>query len=172
VRALTITFEAQFNPQLDTPAAAQHDVHVSKQEESLRDIKSRRAPRTSRANRPARAAAQPEQGPENLTYLRIVDQVTRTGISQRELGEAVGASVRTVQNWASGQAAPRGNSRERLLDVQYVVEELRDVYTDEGIQIWLRARNRNFGGQRPIDLITAGDIDTVLQEAQRLAGAM
>ncbi len=61
---------------------------------------------------------------------------------------------------------------ERLLDVQYVVEGLRDVYTDEGIDIWLRARNRNFGGQRPIDLVTAGDIDTVLREAQRLAGAM
>lgn len=138
---------------------------MSKQEESLRDIKSRQAPRAGRAKQPA-------QSPENLTYLRIVDQVTRTGISQRELGEAVGASVRTVQNWASGQAAPRGGSRERLLDVQYVVDELRDVYTDEGIEIWLRARNRNFGGQRPIDLITAGDIDTVLREAQRLAGAM
>jgi DNA-binding transcriptional regulator YiaG len=168
----TITSEAQFDPQVDTPSVAQHDGHVSKQEESLRDIKSRQTPRARGPKQPARAAAQPEQGPENLTYLRIVDQVTRTGISQRELGEAVGASVRTVQNWASGQAAPRGNSRERLLDVQYVVEELRDVYTDEGIEIWLRARNRNFGGQRPIDLITAGDIDTVLHEAQRLAGAM
>jgi DNA-binding transcriptional regulator YiaG len=172
VWTLTITSEAQLDPQVDTPSVAQHDVHMSKQEESLRDIKSRQATRARRAKQPARAAAQPEQGPENLTYLRIVDQVTRTGISQRELGEAVGASVRTVQNWASGQAAPRGNSRERLLDVQYVVEELRDVYTDEGIEIWLRARNRNFGGRRPIDLITAGDIDTVLHEAQRLAGAM
>lgn len=172
MRTLTVTFEAQFNPQVDTPPATQDDVHVSKQEESLRDIKSRQAPRAGRTKQPARADAEPAQSPENLTYLRIVDQVTRSGISQRELGEAVGASVRTVQNWASGQASPRGGSRERLLDVQYVVEELRDVYTDEGIEIWLRARNRNFGGQRPIDLITAGDIDTVLQEAQRLAGAM
>ena len=132
--------------------------------------KQRRAPRAGQAKQPASAGA--SDAPENLTYLRIVDQVTRTGISQRELADAVGASVRTVQNWASGHAAPRGGSRERLLDVQYVVEELRDVYTDEGIEIWLRARNRNFGGARPIDLITAGDIDTVLQEAQRLSGAM
>jgi DNA-binding transcriptional regulator YiaG len=146
-------------------------VQVSKQEESLADIKHRRAPRAGRAKSLAHVDGQ-ASGPESLTYLRIVDQVTRTGISQRELGEAVGASVRTVQNWASGQAAPRGGSRERLLDVQYVVAELRDVYTDEGIEIWLRARNRNLGGARPIEVITAGDIDTVLQEAQRLARAM
>ncbi|HJQ02047.1 MAG TPA: antitoxin Xre/MbcA/ParS toxin-binding domain-containing protein [Jatrophihabitans sp.] len=84
----------------------------------------------------------------------------------------MGASVRTVQNWASGHAAPRVGSRQRLLDVQYLVAELRDVYTDEGIEIWLHARNRNLGGSRPIDLITAGEIDIVLEEAQRLAAAM
>lgn len=172
MRTLTLASETKFNLQVDTPFATQHNVHVNKQEGSLPEIKQRRAPRAGRAKQSVRAAAQAAEAPENPTYLRIVDQVTRSGISQRELGEAVGASVRTVQNWASGQASPRGGSRERLLDVQYVVEELRDVYTDEGIEIWLRARNRNLGGQRPIDLITAGDIDTVLQEAQRLAGAM
>jgi hypothetical protein len=109
---------------------------------------------------------------ENLTYLRIVNQVTGSGISQQELGSAVGASLRSVQNWASGDAAPRGNSRERLLDVQYIVEELRSVYTAEGIEIWLHARNRNLGGRRPIDLLTDGRVDAVVQEAERLAGAM
>jgi DNA-binding transcriptional regulator YiaG len=172
LRILTITFETKFDPQLDTLAATQHDVHVSKQEEPLSGVTQGHAPRAGRAKQPLRAAARPPEAPENLTYLRIVEQVTRTGISQRELGEAVGASTRTVQNWASGQAAPRGASRERLLDVQYVMEELRDVYTDEGIEIWLRARNRNLNGERPIDLITRGDVDTVLHEAQRLAGAM
>jgi DNA-binding transcriptional regulator YiaG len=172
VRYLTIPFETKSSPQLDTLDVPQHNVHVSKQEESLSGVRQGRAPRSGGAKRSLRAAGRPPEALENLTYLRIVEQVTRTGISQRELGEAVGASIRTVQNWASGQAAPRGASRERLLDVQYVVEELRDVYTDEGIEIWLRARNRNLDGARPIDLITRGDVDTVLREAQRLARAM
>ena len=109
---------------------------------------------------------------ETLTYLRIVGQVTGSGISQQELGAAVGASIRSVQNWAAGETAPRGTSRERLLDVQFIVEELRSVYTDEGIDIWLRARNRNLGGQRPIDLLTAGEVERVVEEAQRISGAM
>jgi len=113
-----------------------------------------------------------ETAPENLTYLRIVEQVTGSGITQKELGSAVGASLRSVQNWVSGEAAPRGGSRKRLLDVKYIVEELRAVYTDEGVDIWLHARNRNLGSQRPIDLLTAGDVDQVVEEAQRLSGAM
>jgi DNA-binding transcriptional regulator YiaG len=140
----------------------------------LPDI-SRRQPKRSRASVAPPARAQAEHRTDvaaNLTYLRIVDQVTRSGISQQELGAAVGASTRSVQNWASGHAAPRGGSREKLLDVRYLIEELRDVYTDEGIEIWLRARNRNLGGGRPIDLITAGELELVLQEAQRVAGAM
>ncbi len=108
----------------------------------------------------------------SLTYLRIVEQVTGSGISQRELGSAVGASLRSVQNWATGESAPRGGSRTRLLDMKYIVEELRAVYTEEGVNIWLHARNRNLGGDRPIDLLTAGEVDRVVEEAQRLSGAM
>jgi transcriptional regulator with XRE-family HTH domain len=104
--------------------------------------------------------------------LRIVEQVTGSGISQQELSAAVGASVRSVQNWASGSAAPRGASRERLLDVQFIVEELQSVFTVEGVEIWLHARNRNLGSARPIDLLTSGEVDRVLEEAQRLSGAM
>jgi transcriptional regulator with XRE-family HTH domain len=109
---------------------------------------------------------------ENLTYLRIVERVTSSGLSQRELGEAVGASLRAVQNWASGGAAPRGSSRNRLLDVQFIVSELSSVYTPEGVDIWLHARNRNLGSSRPLDLLRAGEGDRVLEEAQRLSGAM
>lgn len=149
-------------------------MHVAKQEDPLRKGDQRQPIKTSPSNRQGRqpAAVERSNAHGNLTYLRIVEQVTGSGISQQELGDVVGASVRSIQNWASGHAAPRGGSREKLLDVQYLVEELRNVYTDEGIEIWLRARNRNLGGTRPIDLLTAGDVDAVLDEARRLAGAM
>jgi DNA-binding transcriptional regulator YiaG len=156
---------------------AQHDTH-----ENVRRV--RRDERSAMAGnehtvRTRRAAVRKRgdsgSGPsnlENLTYLRIVEQVTGSGISQQELSGAVGASIRSVQNWASGQAAPRGASRERLLDVQFIVEELRCVYTDEGIDIWLHARNRNLDGRRPIEVMAAGEVERVIEVAQRLSGAM
>src|SRR4051794_30880892 len=99
-------------------------------------------PQRTRADDPASKA---------LTYLRIVDEITRSGLTQAELSHAVGASLRTVQNWATGNAMPAGAKVRRLLDVQYIVRELREVYTEEGVQIWLHARNRNLDSQRPID---------------------
>jgi transcriptional regulator with XRE-family HTH domain len=112
------------------------------------------------------------QASDSLTYLRIVDDITRSGITQAELGQAVGASLRTVQNWAAGNGTPAGMKMRRLLDVQYIVRELREAYTEEGVQIWLHARNRNLNGQRPIDLLAADQYDEVLAEAERVSGAM
>ncbi|HEU5271661.1 MAG TPA: hypothetical protein VFU36_17170 [Jatrophihabitans sp.] len=56
--------------------------------------------------------------------------------------------------------------------MQYIVRELREAYTEEGVQIWLHARKRNLDGQRPIDLLAADRYDDVLAEAERVAGAM
>ncbi|MEA2207428.1 MAG: hypothetical protein QOE77_4204 [Blastocatellia bacterium] len=106
-----------------------------------------------------------------LTYLRIVDDITRSGLTQVELSQAVGASLRTVQNWATGNAMPAGAKVRRLLDVQYIVRELREVYTEEGVQIWLHARNRNLGSQRPIDLLAAGRYDDVVAEAEHVSAS-
>ncbi len=104
----------------------------------------------------------------NVTYMRIVEDVTSSGITQAELARAVGATVRTIQNWTSGTARPRGKSAERLLDVSQIVKALGEVYRDEGIQIWLRSRNRNLGGRRPIELLAEGDLDEVLAEVDNL----
>jgi transcriptional regulator with XRE-family HTH domain len=101
-----------------------------------------------------------------------VDEVTRSGITQAELAKAVGAGARTVQNWASGNNAPRGKAAERLLDVRTIVDLLSDSYTDEGIDIWLHSRNRNLEMRRPIDLLIEGHVNQVLDEAKWVAGGM
>lgn len=115
------------------------------------------------------SASSPVSG---VTYLRVVEDVTDAGLTQSELGRAVGASTRTVQNWAAGATIPAGLKARRLLDLQYIVRELRSAYTDEGVRIWLNARNRNLDRQRPIDLLIAGEFDVVLAEAERVAQAM
>lgn len=107
----------------------------------------------------------------NLSFMRLVDDVV-PAITQSELAIAVGASERTVQNWTSGKTRPRGETVDRVLDVIHLVTELREVYTDEGIQIWLRSRNRNLGQRRPIELLAEGQVEEVLEEVQRVVGGM
>jgi hypothetical protein len=45
---------------------------------------------------------------------------------------------------------------------------LSDVYTPEGVRIWLNSRNRNLDARVPMHLIMAGRGDEVLEQAERL----
>jgi transcriptional regulator with XRE-family HTH domain len=122
----------------------------------------------------AQAPKQARTGPaaHPVSYMQVVDDVTRSGVTQAELASAVGAAPRTVYNWASGHNAPRGLVAQRLLDIHAVVDLLSDAYTAEGIDIWLHSRNRNLEMQRPIDLLKEGEVDQVLEQARWVVGGM
>lgn len=103
-------------------------------------------------------------------YRHVVADARRAGLRAGEIGEITGVSERQVQNWASGTSRPDGASRDRLLELKYVIEQLSDVYTDEGIEIWLHARNRALDGAKPIEFLRDGEFETVLALVERLAG--
>jgi DNA-binding transcriptional regulator YiaG len=126
----------------------------------------------TRTSRRSRTSTKRNDDAGSVTYMRVVEKVTSSGITQSELAKAVGAGARSVQNWASGANAPRGRSAEKLLDLHSIVDLLSDSYTREGIDIWLHSRNRNLDMQRPIDLLVEGKLDEVLDEAKWVAGGM
>jgi hypothetical protein len=102
-----------------------------------------------------------------------VANVREAALTTDEIADIVGVDERQVYNWASGASRPRGQNRDRLLEIKYVVDALNEVYTPEGIDIWLHGRNRSLKGQKPIDLLVEGDFMTVLAAIERLqTGAM
>jgi hypothetical protein len=104
-----------------------------------------------------------------LVYTRVVAD-TRRGLTAGEIGRITCVSERSVQNWASGRSKPEGESRDRLLELKYIVEGLAEVYEDEGIEIWLHSRQRALGGQSPIELLREGQFQEILEAVDRLAG--
>lgn len=107
-----------------------------------------------------------------LTVPATIKMVTSAGVTQAEVAKVVGAAERTVQSWSAAQSSPTGVKRDRLLDLQLIVTLLGDVYTNEGVEIWLHSRNRNLDLKRPIDLLVEGDFDVVVEEAIALAKGM
>jgi hypothetical protein len=101
-------------------------------------------------------------------YARIVSGL-REVVGTDDLARVIGIHSRQVQNWAAGRNRPQGENRDQLLGVHYLVQRLRDVYQPEGVEIWLHARNREFGGQPPLDLLVAGEYERVLAAVERLA---
>jgi transcriptional regulator with XRE-family HTH domain len=97
----------------------------------------------------------------------------RKGLTTQEVADIVSVQPRQVQHWVSGSHRPQGRAKERLLELDYIVELLSEVYDDEGIEIWLHGKNRSMEGQRPLDILVDGDFQTVLAAVERLAsGAM
>lgn len=125
---------------------------------------------TTRTRRPAKRT---KPGRAGSLYARIVDEVRDGGLATADIARLVGVAERQVRNWGSGEHAPRGRNRDRLLELHYVAQLLRDVYTPEGAEIWLHGRKRTLGGRRPIDLLAKGRYEEVLNAIERLrAGAM
>lgn len=106
---------------------------------------------------------------ESPLYRHVVADAKRA-LSIVEIGRITGVGDRAVQKWAQGASRPEGTSRERLLELKYVIEQLSDVYDDEGIEIWLHARQRAFAGHPPLELLQQGRFEEVLQVIERLAG--
>lgn len=104
----------------------------------------------------------------DVVYPRVVGELRGGALSSAEIGTVTGVSERQVQRWASGTSRPEGDSRSRLLELKYVVDQLREVYTEEGVEIWLHGRNRSLDGQRPVALLEAGQFDAVLEAIERL----
>jgi len=110
---------------------------------------------------------------ESGLYARIVEDLRETALTTAEVAAITGVRERQVQHWAAGSHRPQGAKRDRLLELAYVIDRLRDVYKPEGIDIWLHGRNRDLNGERPIDLLEQGEFATVLNAIERLeTGAM
>jgi len=117
--------------------------------------------------------AMPEEAQAGI-YSRHVRGVRETsGLTSEELAQITGVQRRQVQNWAAGTSRPADESRDRLLEVVYIVDILKDVYSTEGIEVWLHGRNRALEGERPLDLLRNGEFETVRAAVERLqVGAM
>ena len=111
-----------------------------------------------------------EQG-TNPQVARVIAQAReQAGLTAADIAEIMGIGTRQVQNWAAGKGKPADNRRLRqLLDLQYVLNLLDEVFDTEGSLMWLHARNRALGGERPLDLLSSGRTDEVIAFLDRLA---
>lgn len=91
---------------------------------------------------------------------RILKRLARTGLTQREIGQAVGVSDRTVRTWRT-RNNPTAASFDRLDALAVIEDILSDSLTSRGVAQWLRARNRLLDGRRPLDALAEGDADAV-----------
>lgn len=110
----------------------------------------------------------PSPGRTEALYARIVNEIRDSGLSTADIARLVGVAERQVRNWTSGGNTPSGRNRDRLLELHYVTQALRDIYTREGAEIWLHGRKRSLAGRRPVDMLAEGSYQEILDAIEHL----
>jgi transcriptional regulator with XRE-family HTH domain len=86
----------------------------------------------------------------------------RAGIRSREVAQLLGTTPETVSRWQRGRVEPGPDRLERLLTLEWLVEQLSDFYPPDEARLWLFSHHRLLEGDRPADRIQRGQVDDVL----------
>src|SRR5437773_1171542 len=90
-------------------------------------------------------------------------------LSRQEVAVILGTSPRTIIRWATGDAMPRGPSRERLLELASVTRQLAKVMQPDAATAWLYEPNPLLDHERPVDLLARGEYREVLNAIEAIA---
>ncbi len=93
----------------------------------------------------------------------------KSTLNSADIAAVTGAQPETVSKWNQSKAVPRPDAQRRLLDLDYIVDQLTDLYDQpDEIKLWLFSRQKLLGGQIPIELIQAGNTEEVIAVIDQL----
>ena len=92
----------------------------------------------------------------------------KSGITSREVAQLLKTTPQTVSRWQSGQSSPHPKSLDRLLALDWLAEQLAQLYKADEARLWLFSRHQLLAGDRPVDRIADGRIKDVLQLIEQL----
>lgn len=90
-------------------------------------------------------------------------------LTQDDVGKLVNASPRAVSRWKTGESVPQRLTRQRLLELVYIGEQLSKVLRPEDANLWIFSRNELLDGDTPAERIERGDFKSVLSLIEALA---
>lgn len=104
---------------------------------------------------------------------RKLETITKKGgMRLVDIANVLGARPETVSRWNQGKAFPHSSTEKLLLELEWVVDQLSEVYDPKEARLWLFSRQRALDGQVPADLIAQGQIDKVLDVIGQLKDAL
>jgi uncharacterized protein (DUF2384 family) len=93
----------------------------------------------------------------------------KSTLSSSDIATVTGAQPETVSKWNQSKAAPRPDAQRRLLDLEYIVDLLSDLYQQpDEIRLWLFSRQKLLDGKVPLDLIRDGKTEDVIAVIDQL----
>lgn len=102
----------------------------------------------------------------NYEHVAAMEALEKLAERVREAGRIMDEMARLLMRSKDDQ---RDLRMRQLLDLEYVLDLVTEVFEGEGATMWLHARNRQLDGERPLDLIARNETDRVIALLDRLA---
>ena len=99
----------------------------------------------------------------SVAFAQEARRVHDIGLSDVQIGRAVGAAPSTVREWLALRSSPTGPRAERIAELAEIVDRLARVMDAEYIPVWLSKPIQALDDDKPLDLIAAGQARRVAQ---------
>jgi hypothetical protein len=98
-----------------------------------------------------------------VAFAQEAKRVHALGLSDVQIGRAVGAAPSTVREWFALRSSPTGARAERVAELAEIVDRLARLIDPSYIPVWLSKPIQGLGDEKPLDLIAAGEARRVAQ---------
>lgn len=85
-----------------------------------------------------------------------------------DVANIIGTRPETVSRWNQGRAFPRPDAEKVLIELEYIVDQLADLYEPLDARLWLFSRQKLLKGEIPADLLQKGRADDVIAVIDQL----
>lgn len=100
---------------------------------------------------------------------RRLESIQRKGaMHSADVANILNVRPETVSRWNKGKALPHPNTEKQLLELEFLVDKLADLYEPRDARLWLFARQRLLEDRVPAELIQQGRVDEVLAVVNQL----
>lgn len=99
---------------------------------------------------------------------RLENITSKSALRLNEVAKVLRARPETISRWNQGKAFPHPTTERNLLELEWLVDQLADLYEPQETRLWLMSRQRLLDGQVPLELISEGKLEPVLDVVRRL----
>jgi transcriptional regulator with XRE-family HTH domain len=104
----------------------------------------------------------------NAIARRLESIASKGAMRSADVANLLNVRPETVSRWNNGKALPHASTEKLLLELEFIVDKLSDIYEPRDARLWLFSRQRLLQDQTPADLIQQGHIDEVLVAVNQL----
>jgi uncharacterized protein (DUF2384 family) len=104
----------------------------------------------------------------NAIARRLESIQAKGAMRSTDVANVLNVRPETVSRWNTGKALPHGSTERQLLNLEFIIDKLADIYEPHDARLWLFSRQRVLQDRIPVELIQQGHTDEVLSAVNEL----